>query len=494
MSLNILQHSIGKVSVIIPFYNQSEFVEECVGSIIAQSYSNWEIIIVDDGSIEPLPITPTEKIKIVRQENQGLPSARNTGIANATGEYIQFLDADDTIHFLKFETQIREMQEKNADIAISGYWAYKHPDTSNGVTSDTELKGDPLKEFILRWEKGLCIPIHCFLFKRHVIDIVGNFDTSLPDHEDWDYHIRTAYRNFVYCHNKAAFALYRVHNKSLCRSKDVTKGKEAVANKHQYWDLNRGKSGKFYLMNTTFIYCVRIDSPERLTNLDFAMAFMRRHFKTNIVLAEADVESKISGRYGGVQHVFVEDSNPVFHRTKLINEMVKQCTTPYVCNIDVDVFTDPIEYEKAVTLLTENTLVYPYNGRFYDIPQYYAHNRLLEAKDINPKERGLVNPNSYGGMVFFRKEEFIEGGMENENFVSWGAEDNERYLRFRKLDYPIARMNNPLYHFSHPRGVNSCEENPNYQKGIEEYENISAMSSGELRDYVETFTWTKTKI
>ena len=90
-----------KISVTIPVYNvEPNYIENAINSVINQTYENIEIIVVNDGStdintIEYLKSINNPKVKIVNQENKGLGGARNTGIANSTGEYIGFLDADD---------------------------------------------------------------------------------------------------------------------------------------------------------------------------------------------------------------------------------------------------------------------------------------------------------------------------------------------------------------------------------------------------------------
>ena len=96
-----------KVSIIVPCYNHAKYLEECIESVKNQSYSNWECIIVDDGSTDDTAVVSrkleTEKIRYVYQENRGLSGARNTGIRNATGDYILPLDADDTLNPLALE-------------------------------------------------------------------------------------------------------------------------------------------------------------------------------------------------------------------------------------------------------------------------------------------------------------------------------------------------------------------------------------------------------
>src|SRR5690242_5923438 len=89
------------VSIVMPAYNRADTIERAIGSIQQQTVGDWQLIVVDDGSkdetasrVEAL-ITSDPRIKLIRQENQGITGARNTGLMNCTGEYIAFLDSDD---------------------------------------------------------------------------------------------------------------------------------------------------------------------------------------------------------------------------------------------------------------------------------------------------------------------------------------------------------------------------------------------------------------
>lgn len=514
-----------KISVIIPCYNQANFLPEALTSLIKQSYTNWEAVVIDDGSrdnvADVVRKTFDERIIYVRQQNKGLPAARNKGLSIISGDLIKFLDADDMLHPLTFEGQVEGLKKCNADISVSGYFAFKHPDISKGTTSSTELTMEnPLHDFIYRWEHGLCIPIHCFMYKKWVVDSVGGFDASLLGREDWDFHVRTAMLLPKYIHDPSKFALYRVHNKSMCRNIDMTKSRMDVLEKligysgitkemrdflvREMMDINpqyviqevqQDILSQHNLSTTTFVLCVKIDSQERLNNLDFCINFLQRHFVTNIVLMEEDADSKIKGRYHGITHIYTHKNNEVFHRTATINNAVKSYVhTPYFCNLDIDVYTQPENYVESVKLLSEFDVVYPYNGRFFDVPNIHSLNANFSPNSISRKEMGLINPNSYGGAVFFRTQSFIDGGMENERFVGWAPEDNERYIRFSKLGYKIKRLSTPLYHFSHPRGVNSNETNPYYNDGVDELNKISIMSKRQLEQYIKnTFTWVESR-
>lgn len=109
-----------KISVIVPVYNSEKYVGRCVDSIIAQTYQNWELILVDDGSTDnSLSILQEyenhdSRIKVIHQNNEGPGIARNTGIINAIGDYIVFVDSDDRISEDYFDL----LSKKNEDVVF----------------------------------------------------------------------------------------------------------------------------------------------------------------------------------------------------------------------------------------------------------------------------------------------------------------------------------------------------------------------------------------
>ena len=100
-----------KVSVIIPTYNAMTYLPETVESVLRQTYSNFELLIIDDGSsdqtVQWVSQLVDSRVRLISQENQGASVARNTGIAHAQGEYVAFLDADDLWEPTKLEQQVR---------------------------------------------------------------------------------------------------------------------------------------------------------------------------------------------------------------------------------------------------------------------------------------------------------------------------------------------------------------------------------------------------
>ena len=118
------------ISIIVPIYNVEQYLEECINSIINQTYKNLEIILVDDGSTDNSSKKCDEwkkkdkRIKVIHKQNGGLSDARNVGIINSSGSYLTFIDSDDTVNIHMIEVQYKNLIEYNADISICDYVIY----------------------------------------------------------------------------------------------------------------------------------------------------------------------------------------------------------------------------------------------------------------------------------------------------------------------------------------------------------------------------------
>src|SRR6185369_4654551 len=110
------------VSIIMPAYNAGKYIADSIRSVLAQTYSNWELIVVDDGSTDDTAaivqdFTKREgRVRYIYQENGRLGKARNTGVRNSQGDLIAFLDSDDLWIETKLELQLRALREQNADL------------------------------------------------------------------------------------------------------------------------------------------------------------------------------------------------------------------------------------------------------------------------------------------------------------------------------------------------------------------------------------------
>lgn len=121
-----------KVSVIIPAYNVECFIEQCVDSILAQSFGDFELILVDDGSMDRTGVICDEytnkdvRVKVVHQHNAGLPAARKVGVNNAQGDYVLFVDADDWVDPQHIESLVKKAEQEKADVVLCGF-IYDYP-------------------------------------------------------------------------------------------------------------------------------------------------------------------------------------------------------------------------------------------------------------------------------------------------------------------------------------------------------------------------------
>lgn len=118
-----------KISIIIPVYNVEKYIKDTIACVKAQTYENWELLLVEDGSadgsrqllLEMETLEPDKRIRIICQENSGAARARNRGVAEATGRFIAYLDADDLWHEEKLEKQLAFMEKQQAAFSFTGY-------------------------------------------------------------------------------------------------------------------------------------------------------------------------------------------------------------------------------------------------------------------------------------------------------------------------------------------------------------------------------------
>ena len=217
----------GKISVIIPCFNQGEYIDEAVDSILNQTYQNFEIIIINDGSTDKftndlLKDYTKPKTKVYTTKNQGLASARNYGYLLSKGEFIQFLDADDFLDPLKFEKQIKEFEKDNSlGISYTNYKCYYEETNILSEPKMQDLLGDnAYEDFLYKWQRGLSIPIHCALFKRNVFGESEPFISGFKAIEDWIMWITIAKGKNKFKYLNKEYAIYRIHPENMTKNKD----------------------------------------------------------------------------------------------------------------------------------------------------------------------------------------------------------------------------------------------------------------------------------
>lgn len=208
-----------KVSVIIPTYQRANIVSEAINSVLAQTYKDYEIIVVNDGSTDKTPEVLKQfgdQITVIHQANKGLSAARNTGIRASQGDYIAFLDDDDLWANHKLETQIPilDSQEK-IGLIYSDMLFFKGQDVSEN--SYNKLYPTPRIQCLWNLFYLNYIPVPTVVVRRKCLDEVGLFDETLTSCEDYDLWLRIIAKFPVHFVNDL-LASYRSSETSMSRN------------------------------------------------------------------------------------------------------------------------------------------------------------------------------------------------------------------------------------------------------------------------------------
>lgn len=208
------------VSVIIPAFNAERFLADAVGSVLRQTWTRVEVIIVDDGSTDRTAevaerlAAADERVRIVRKENGGPSSARNSGVAIARGEFVCFLDADDLYLPDKIERQLAFLALfPSCDLVFSDQYV------GDGEATPVQLECKrpppiPMRELLVyvNWLRPMSP-----LIRARLVEKVGAWDESLRGGEDWDYWIRCS-RCGVFSYLPGPVGVYRTHPDQATRT------------------------------------------------------------------------------------------------------------------------------------------------------------------------------------------------------------------------------------------------------------------------------------
>jgi glycosyltransferase involved in cell wall biosynthesis len=201
------------VSIIIPCYRQGRFLGEAIESVLNQTYPDYEIIVVNDGSPDDASRVASRYagVRLIRQENRGLSAARNRGISESHGDFLVFLDADDRLLPGGLESGLACLaQRPESEMVFGRYRAIREDGVPSGVISDL-CAGDLYLGLLGRNCIGPVAPV---IFRREVFDKVGGFDTNINPASDYDIYLRIARRYPTHRHD-GIVAEYRVYNTSM---------------------------------------------------------------------------------------------------------------------------------------------------------------------------------------------------------------------------------------------------------------------------------------
>ena len=207
-------------SVVIPCYNQAQFLAGAIESVLAQTYREIEIVVVDDGSPDDTRevVSRYPGVRYMRQENQGLAGARNTGFKQSKGEYVVFLDADDHLTPNAIESHLSCFAEHSETGFVVGDIDHM---TLNGSYAGSPrwplLESNQYEELLRVNHVANTIAV---MFRRSVIEQLGGFNASCSPAEDYELLLRAA-RLFPSAHHHTVVAQYRRHPANLSRKGTV---------------------------------------------------------------------------------------------------------------------------------------------------------------------------------------------------------------------------------------------------------------------------------
>lgn len=206
------------VSVIIPCYNQAHFVADAIESVLAQTWPQREIIVVDDGSHDD-PATVVARypsVRLIRQGNQGVSAARNHGMRESQGEFLVFLDADDRLTPKALQAHLMHLQARPDCAIAAGHYREIAADGSVLNTPKQRcLTGEHYKTLL---GGGDCVWLPAaVLYRRVELEAVGGWNEARSGCADWDLYLCIAQRYPICCHTETV-AEYRQHLPSMSRN------------------------------------------------------------------------------------------------------------------------------------------------------------------------------------------------------------------------------------------------------------------------------------
>lgn len=271
--------------------------------------------------------------------------------------------------------------------------------------------------------------------------------------------------------------------------------------------------------NVTAIIPIRIDSPERLKNINTTISFLLKFYNCKIIVKEVDANQKVFLKNNPRLTYIFEQTNDLsyFHRTKILNDMLFLVETKYTINYDCDILIPQENMNKTLKMLEAGyDFVFPYEKgtvlTFWDFNDQQIE-KILSNTDTSwlsyllnkypietPhsgleifKELNLGKIITAGGIQFINTESYKRAFGENESFVDWGPEDQERLYRFLILGYKVGWIDcGSVFHMNHPKSVATDNNNKYNQKNHELWNQITSTfkTKEQLTEYLKSLSYT----
>lgn len=254
-----------RISIIIPVYNTEPYLRECIESILAQSYEYFEAIFIDDGSLDHSFAIINDyasrdgRIKLYHQNNAGVSAARNLGLKYATGDYIAFIDSDDTISPDYLDCLYQCATQFSSDIILSGIVYTKNGNETSRVVLTEESLSLQTENNLIHFLKTplLTSPVSKLYKKQIICDNKIQFDTSISFAEDKDFNLQY----FQYIQNAYALSYCGYFYREVENSLSHKKYEYQYRIEHRHWTVkrnmfeslkDRSPKSESYLVNQLF--------------------------------------------------------------------------------------------------------------------------------------------------------------------------------------------------------------------------------------------------
>ena len=261
------------------------------------------------------------------------------------------------------------------------------------------------------------------------------------------------------------------------------------------------------MYDLTFLIPTRIETEDRLRNIISSVSYLLKHIPAKVIVKEvshqpifelkAVPEIKKYTDTSNLTYLYEETQELLFCKSKVLNDLIVAADTKVVANYDADCILPIDSYHQAYSAINDNQvdLVYPYGCGIYQWRTEYNQNiyeDFINQLDVSvlDKQKTLSN-STIGWTQFVNRQKYIESFMMNENFISWGCEDDEFYYRMSVLGNRIGRIDNYVYLLEHSRTHNSWFSNPNFNNNWNLWNTIKTFDKEQLIQYYKNQDYLK---
>lgn len=264
------------------------------------------------------------------------------------------------------------------------------------------------------------------------------------------------------------------------------------------------------MYDLTFLIPIRIETEDRLRNIISSVSYILKHIPAKVLVKEVSPHPTFNIRaiakikkyadISNLEYHHEQTTEPLFCKSKVLNDLILASRTKVVANYDADCILPISSYHKAYELIINNQadVVYPYACGVYQWKSDYnseIYEEFVNTLDVSVLDKKkTLSSSTIGWTQFVNREKYIDSFMMNENFISWGCEDDEFYYRMSVLGNRIERVNDYVYHLEHSRTNNSWFSNPNFNSNWILWNTIKTFDRQQLIQYYSNQDYLKKRL